>query len=72
MFLHKFGDPKMFKNQPPGQILKHFLYRSALKRPAQITGTIRIARKPQNLPKSEASEFHKKGSGIVHINYTLR
>ena len=67
MFLHKFRDPQMSKNQPPGQILKHFLYRSGLKRPAQITGTIRITWKPLNWPQSEASEFYKKDSAIVHL-----
>ena len=47
----------MFKNQPPDRLWEYFLYQTASKNHARLTGSLRIVRKPQNLTEIDPKIF---------------
>ena len=55
----------MFKNRPPDRLWAYFLYETASKNHARLTGDLRIVRKPQNFTQIDPKIFRKTVTGVA-------
>ena len=67
MCFRKFWDPKMFKNPPPDRLWGYFLYQTASKNHARLTGRLRIVRKPQNLTDIDPKIFPGRATKTCRV-----
>ena len=67
MCFRKLWDPKMFKNQPPDRLWGYFLYQTASKNNARLTGRLRIVRKPRNLTEIVLNIFPGRAAKTCRV-----
>ena len=65
MCSRKLVDPKMFKNQSPDRLWGCFLYQTASKNHARLTGDLRTARKPKNWTQIDPTIVQKTLIGVA-------